>query len=467
MMRSLRAKITLAFVLTSLLGVVIVAVLVQATTVRAFDTLIRRQQMAAVSERLVEFYRQNGSWDGVEDVIRRAAPGQQEGGAGDPSVNEPAGQGMAGQGRAVPPGYGLVDASGVVLLPVGPLKVGDQAPPDLLRRSSPIVFDGEEVGLIVNDREPPMLTREEELFRDEIGRAVLLAAAGVGAVALVVSVVLGGAVTRPVKEMTAAAEEIASGNLDQEVPVRTKDELGTLARAFNRMSGQLDRANRARERMTADIAHDLRTPLTVISGHLEGLSEGVLRPTRERFELMHRETQSLLRMVQDLRTLSLTDAGELKLYRVPTQVEEILERTMQAHAPAAAAGEVSLSVDCREDVPSVNVDPQRMAQVLDNLVSNALRYTGRGGSIRLEGDVQGGQVLIRVSDTGKGIHPDNLPYVFERFYRSDTARFQKDSESGLGLAIVKGIIDAHGGTISVESAYGEGTEFTIKLPPAA
>ncbi len=453
-MRSLRFKITLAFVTTSLLGVVLIAVLVRAATVRAFDTLVRSQQLTAFGERLTAYYTANSSWEGVQDFVRRPGGAPQQGMHG---------QGGPQQGGA-PQMFGLADGNGMVILPVGQLDAGDQIPADMERNSTPVVVDGKEVGLLLNDRQRPQFTREEEIFRETISRAALWAAGGVSLLALAVSVVLASAITGPVSEMTAAVEEITAGKLEQQVPVRTDDELGALARSFNRMSDRLARATRAREQMTADIAHDLRTPLTVLSGHLEGLSDGVLKPTKERFELMYAETQQLLRMVQDLRMLSLADAGELKLYRHQTDICEILERAVQAHALQAVDGGISLDMACGDELHLLMVDPQRMAQVMDNLISNALRYTGSGGRITLSAGVSDGRMLISVSDTGKGIHPENLPYVFERFYRSDAARFQHGGESGLGLAIVKGIVEAHGGKVTVQSVFGEGTSFTISLP---
>ncbi len=453
-MRSLRFKITLAFVATSLLGVVLIAILVRAATVRAFDTLVRSQQMSVFGERLTAYYTANRSWEGVQDYMRR------------PGGVSP--QGMHGQGGPQQGGasqmFGLADGNGRVILPVGQLDAGDQIPADMERNSTPVVVDGKEVGLLLNDRQRPQFTREEEIFRETISRAALWAAGGVSLLALAVSVVLASAITGPVSEMTAAVEEITAGKLEQQVPVRTDDELGALARSFNRMSDRLARATRAREQMTADIAHDLRTPLTVLSGHLEGLSDGVLKPTEDRFKLMYAETQQLQRMVQDLRMLSLADAGELKLYCHQTEVCEILERAVQAHALQAAESGISLDMACGGDLPVLRVDPQRMAQVMDNLISNALRFTSKGGRVTLTAVHSDAVVRITVSDSGQGIPPESLPYVFERFYRSDAARFQQGSESGLGLAIVKGIVVAHGGTISVDSVYGEGTSFTISLP---
>jgi signal transduction histidine kinase len=257
---------------------------------------------------------------------------------------------------------------------------------------------------------------------------------------------------------------MAQGELEQQVPVRSQDELGELAAAFNQMSADLSRANELRRQMTADIAHDLRTPLSVITGYTEALRDGVLPPMPETFQTLHQEAEHLSLLVEDLRTLSLADAGELTLTRQLLHPHELLERMAAAYLPKAQELEVTLQVTAEANVPPVNVDPERMVQVLGNLVGNALRYTPAGGQISLAATQQGNNVLLTVQDNGVGIAPDELPRVFDRFYRGDVARQTYEGESGLGLAIAKSIVELHGGTITVESTPGEGTTFTIALP---
>jgi signal transduction histidine kinase len=240
--------------------------------------------------------------------------------------------------------------------------------------------------------------------------------------------------------------------------------LGQLAQAFNQMSAAVARANQLRRQMTADIAHDLRTPLSVISGYLEAIRDGELAPTPTRLEAIYAEAQQLNRLVADLRTLSLADAGELSLNRQPVSVPELLARVATAYTHQAGQRQVSLSVQVAGDLPAINADPDRLVQVLGNLVSNALRYTLVGGQITLgAAQPQAGQVRLWVQDTGRGISAAELPHIFHRFYRTDKARQQTEGESGLGLAIAKAIVEAHGGTIAVESEPGQGTTFMILL----
>jgi signal transduction histidine kinase len=259
-------------------------------------------------------------------------------------------------------------------------------------------------------------------------------------------------------------QALARGDLKQEVPVRSADELGDLTQAFNRLSADLARSNEQRRQMTADIAHDLRTPLTVINAYIDGLRDGVFKPTPERFEAMHTEAQHLQHLVEDLRTLSLADAGELPMQRVPVALPALLERLVAACALQAEASGIALRASSEPGLPEILADPERMMQVLGNLVTNALRHTPSGGRITLSAGMRGSVVALAVQDTGAGIAPEVLPNIFDRFYRGDSARSAQDGESGLGLAIAKSITEAHGGTLEVRSQPGRGMTFTVLLP---
>jgi signal transduction histidine kinase len=218
--------------------------------------------------------------------------------------------------------------------------------------------------------------------------------------------------------------------------------------------------------MTADIAHEIRTPLSLIMGYTEALSDGKLSGNRQTFEVMHDEAQRLSRLVDDLRTLSLADAGELSLTRRPVSPEALLQQTASAYAAQAQEQRIALRVEADERLPDLEVDPDRLAQVLGNLLSNALRYTKENGQVLLQARSAGQAVILRVQDTGSGIPPEDLPHVFERLYRGEKSR-HGSGESGLGLAIAKSIVEAHGGSISVESKLGVGTTFSVRLPICA
>ena len=216
--------------------------------------------------------------------------------------------------------------------------------------------------------------------------------------------------------------------------------------------------------MTADIAHDLRSPLSVITGYAEALSDNKLAGNQEVYDILLQETKHLDHLVDDLRLLSLADAGELSLTLQPTRPHALLERVVARHTASAKQRQITLLIDAEKDLPPVNVDVERMSQVLDNLILNAFRYTPEGGKVLLGVYAADGVVQIKVKDTGRGITAEDLPHIFDRFYRGDKSR-QHNGESGLGLAIAKSMVEAHGGKISVESVPGQGAEFTIFLNP--
>jgi two-component system sensor histidine kinase BaeS len=285
-------------------------------------------------------------------------------------------------------------------------------------------------------------------------------------IALILGVLLARTLTQPVRELTAATKAMARGALDQRVSARSRDEIGELARSFNQMSVDLARASQLRRQMTADLAHDLRTPLSILRGYTEGLQDGRLQGSSTLYTIMHGEVQHLQRLVEDLRVLSLADAGELPLNQRAVDPAALLERTGLAYIVQAEQHGVALRVEAPETLPSILVDTDRMTQVLNNLVSNALRYTTHG-EIVLSASADEQHVRLQVRDTGSGIAVEDLPYIFDRFYRADKSRQRDDSAaSGLGLAITKAIVEAHGGTIAVVSALGAGTTFTITLAVA-
>jgi signal transduction histidine kinase len=330
----------------------------------------------------------------------------------------------------------------------------------------PLEVDGETIGWLVFT---PAIDHwlpgtPEGNFLRAVNQATLLSAVAATGFALVLGSILAYTLTRSLRELTAATKEVAKGKLGYQVQVRSRDELGELAASFNQMSEELEHSNRLRRKMTADIAHDLRTPLSVIMGYTEALNDGKLEPTPEMFDTLHTETQHLSRLVDDLKTLSLADAGELPLIYQRIAPDVLLKRTASAHKVQAELQDIAIQVQAAPELPEIEVDVERMVQVLGNLMSNALRYTLPGGQITLASGRAGEQVWLSVADNGEGIPAEDLPHVFERSYRGDKARRHPEGESGLGLSIAKSLVEAQGGTISAASEIGIGTTFTIHLP---
>ena len=264
-----------------------------------------------------------------------------------------------------------------------------------------------------------------------------------------------------------AADAVASGDLHVHVAEESPGDFGRVAQTFNRMTRELERAEELRRNLTADVAHELRTPLHIIQGNLEGLLDGVYQPTVEHINAMLDETRWLARLIDDLRILSLAESGQLVLHKETIVVDELFADLLTSFKGQAEAKAIRLCIERPDQLAgvTVNADVGRLYQILVNLVVNALRYTPPGGTITFQGErVPGGARLI-VRDTGQGIAPADLPSIFDRFWRGDPARSRAEGAGeGLGLAIARQLVLAHGGRIEVESQLGRGATFLIQLP---
>jgi two-component system sensor histidine kinase BaeS len=277
-------------------------------------------------------------------------------------------------------------------------------------------------------------------------------------------------IARPLGGVVNAAEAVADGDLSVRVPAEGHGDFYRLAAVFNHMLEELESADRQRRNLTADVAHELRTPLQIIQGNLEGILDEVYEPTEEHISATLDETRLLARLVEDLGTLSLAESGQLALVRERVDVGELLLDVQTSFSGQAEAAGIDLLVQAEGDPESMTIsaDAGRLDQVLGNLVANALRHTHAGGSIVLGAEPMAGGVRITVADTGEGIAPEDLPAVFDRFWKGDRSRSHASGAgSGLGLAIVRQLVRAHGGEVEVESALGQGTTFTVELPDGA
>ncbi len=376
----------------------------------------------------------------------------------------------AGAGSTAEPATGT---EGGVGIGSGTGAVASSVPaPASLAAGTPITIAGRTVGTLYainNVNDPTSLAKD---FLAAARRSVWLATAAAGAVALLLGFALFREIVAPVRQLTAAAQAMSGGNLEQRVAVTSRDEIGQLAGAFNQMADALAQQQLLRRNLMADVAHELRTPLTVIQGNLEAMLDGYLPLELDEIATLHEETMLLTRLVGDLRLLSVAEAGQLALDRKPVAPEELLQRAVEAVRREAETAQVTLALEAPADLPQVLVDEDRIVQVLSNLLHNALRYTSAGGRIEVtaaRGSSPDGkpEVMAEVADTGSGIAPADLPYVFDRFYRGDKSRSRATGGTGIGLALAKQLVEAHGGRIEVTSTLGAGSTFRFTLPAVA
>jgi len=464
MRKTLYWKLTLAFMFVAIIATVLIAIFIRVTSVDRLTKLVTEQLASSLQTSMAEFYTYTGSWLGVKEYWQTAQmqptqlPDITQDTNAYPNPNPP-------NGRDRRNFFGLVDADRIVLVSVDPkYPEGSTVPEEFLKEGFPVTVDGQQVGTIITASTPPGFLPEENLFLKRTNQALLLGVVGALFIALVVGIVLARTLTRPLRDLTQAAQRIADGNLEQKVKVNSKDEIGNLATAFNQMSHEVAHQSLLRKQMTADIAHDLRTPLTVIAGYIESMQDGVLQPTPQRLALIYSEIERLQNLVGDLRMLSQADAGELPLNPQKIEPSLLLERSAALFQHQAEKQQITLVVHVPGVLPKIMVDEARMLQVFDNLISNAFRYTPAGGKVTLSGKFQNDKVTLIVSDTGSGIAFEEQPYIFDRFYRVDVSRHADNGESGLGLAIVKALVESQHGKVWAESQPEHGTTIYMEFP---
>jgi signal transduction histidine kinase len=449
-MRSITVKLLLAFLGISLVSVTLIVLLARWTTDREFRSYLFNQNRNSLISSLADYYGKHGSWDGVDSVELIPGP--------PPEFSRPEG------GRQF---FTLVDTGNQVVLAGAGDDVGDLLPQADVEGGLPIKVNGVTVGTMVIRQPTIRVNPAATAFLDRVKQIYITGAVGVIALALLLAFLLSRTLTRPIRELIAATRAVSAGRLTQEVPVRSRDELGELASSFNRMNAELVRSTGLRRQMTADIAHELRTPVSVILGHAEGVHDGVLKPSLETFEIIRDEAGRLGKLIEDLRTLSRADAGELPIERQPVAPAGLLEDVQAINQHRAGQKKIALKLQAPEGLPKIFIDPDRMMQVMSNVVDNALHYTPEGGQILLSACLAAEELEIKVQDSGPGIAEGELEHIFERFYRSDPSRQRDANGSGLGLAIAKSIVEKHDGRIWAESKPGEGTAILIRLPIAS
>jgi signal transduction histidine kinase len=303
-----------------------------------------------------------------------------------------------------------------------------------------------------------------QITYQSIGRFFLWGGLLAIAIAVMLTFILSRRILSPIKALTGAARRFGRGDFSSRVAFEDHGEVGELAQSFNSMADDLQRTESLRRNMVADIAHELRTPLSNLRGYLEAIKDGVVEPDETTIESLTEEAATLSRLIDELQELSLADAGELKIEAGPEDISNLIRQAVTAVLPKANAKGLTVETDLPAEIPPVNIDPHRIKQVLQNLLENAVTHTGQGGKISVIAGQRGNQVSISVADNGEGIPLEDLPMIFERFYRVDKSRSRATGGSGLGLTIAKRIVEAHGGTIEVTSQPGKGSTFTFYLP---
>ncbi|HEX9116298.1 MAG TPA: ATP-binding protein, partial [Anaerolineae bacterium] len=339
-------------------------------------------------------------------------------------------------------------------------------PANVLAQGSALAApNGQIAGTLLNIRTAQVtLDAQGQSFLNQVRASVAWSALAAVLLALALGIVVSRWLAAPLVRLTRAAAAIAAGDLRQQVTVGGSEEFGQLGLAFNQMASNLAQAEALRRNMVADIAHELRTPLTVIQGNLRAMLDGVYPLDAEQVASLYDETRLLTRLVDDLRDLALADAGQLRLEQQPVDLADLARSAVTNFAPAADAGEIDLRLQADEDGPIVLGDADRLAQVLRNLIGNALRHTPAQGTVTVTVRRSDQHASLAVADTGSGIAAEDLPYVFDRFYRGDKSRSRRGGGAGLGLAIARQLVLAHGGEIHVESRHGAGSTFTVILP---
>ena len=480
MIRSLRLRLLLMTVIVSGVAVAAVGLLSSRVTSFEFQRFVGAGQETSLErlrDVLTEHYRQTGSWSGVQSVLDRI--GQISGRQLillDPQRRTIATWPAELSDAAIevtPDNLHLkrevvenaAGAEGGRQLRVTQQSMAFSNPPRLTitdPKSAPIAT------LYLAGRNPPSETNEQESFVASVNRSLLLAALIAGGAAVIAAFLLSRRILGPVEALTDAARRMGRGDLSRRVVVRSRDEIGELAQAFNGMADSLARVEDLRRNMIGDIAHELRSPLTNIRCQIETLQDGLAAPSPESIASIHEEAMLLNRLIEDLQDLALAEAGQLRLRHELVDLRPIIEQAVSAMQQHAANKNISLSVDVQPDLTPVTADSERVAQVLRNLLANAITHTPAEGRIEIRARlINGDDAEISVTDTGPGIAPEHLPFVFERFYRADDSRARSTGGAGLGLAIVKQLVEAQGGNVRAMSEPGKGSCFCVIFPVTA
>ena len=468
----LRWRLALGFAVILALALGSVALLTGKVAEREVDRVQTEQdrvRAGRVVVALAEYYETNGDWDGVQEFVRRTS--------------------FQTEREII-----VLDSEGHLIAESGPpngrRRGGDHRDRRFFDRGehsdhlvpehfAPIVARGSQVGsaavaprgrggfgplLLPDNDTPPPPDAEPPLSRlaDAVRRTLTIAGLIAGVAGILLVVLLSRRMLASISSLTAAARGLGNGDLTSRAAVKGNDEIAELGRTFNSMADALEESERQRRAMVSDVAHELRTPLSNIQGHIEAMQDGLLEVDTATLDTVHRQALYLNHLVDDLRLLAAAEARELPLQREPTPVEEIVDRVVTSFKPRAEAESVRLEAEIDGSLPSLYLDRVRIEQVVGNLVDNAIRHTPSGGRVVVAAKTEADSVRVEITDTGQGIPPDALPYVFDRLYRADPSRERSTGGSGLGLTIARQLVEAHGGAIWVESDERVGQSVRVR-----
>ena len=483
MRNSLIFKLMGAFLLVIAIGAIVISWLTARATQNAFNLYTTRSGLAwaqRLAPILAEYYSTNMNWQGVETVLQSGLPASTTTGMMGNGYGPGQGRGMgAGRGGGMWGMMGqrllLADGQGVIISDTDGKMIGQTLSSAQLTNGAQIVVNNSLVGTImVTPSDITGANTPAGQFLSSVKQSIIISVVIASLIALLLGAVLFFQITAPLRQLNKAAKAIAQGDLSQRVTYRSRDELGELSQTFNQMADSLARAETQRQHLLADVAHELRTPITVIRANLEAMLDGVLPLDAEQVAALHDETLLLNRLVGDLRLLSLAEAGELKLERKETDLSGLIRQVAERSKAQTQLKGIDLETEITENLPTLKLDSDRITQALNNLVGNALRYSSQGGKITIRAErckSPDNSIEVSVTDTGPGIDPAALPFVFDRFYRADPSRARNSGGSGLGLAIVKQLVEAHGGEVEAASQVftnanhqGYGARIIFRLP---
>ncbi len=473
-MKRLGWKLTGTILLVVAVCISLMAIMVNLITTSEFTRYVSQSNMSRIQDianSIGDYYNTDKNWTGIGEVIDTLV--------------------WSGNARIV-----VADNAGVIVGDSENEWISEYSSTVGLANGTPVIASGTEVGEVFvltstqgngqgsghmggqgehwvqsTDNSDTFLDTTQQDFLEQVNRAIWISAIIGIAVALILGFLLTQYLINPIKALTSGARNITGGNLGYRVKVSSGDEIGELTQTFNTMASRLEASEQTRKQLLADIAHELKTPLTVIGGTVDGIMDGVFNPDREHLGTIKEQTTMLTHLIADLRDISLAETGQLKLEKSRCDISELVSQSVMQFEKSASEKGIHLQVDTSSSVPELLIDPSRIKQVINNLLTNAIRHTPANGTISISIENRDKNehfnkkhVLISVCDTGEGIPSEHLPHIFDRFYRAKSARSRNDGGSGLGLAIAGQMVQAHGGNIRAESELGKGSTFFIALP---